>query len=64
VTAPGPGFARPERRIDKDVAAALIAVPGISAHSESRRVRVESAAFGPCRSMRLTLAPQATPGFS
>jgi putative ABC transport system permease protein len=63
VTAPGPGFARPERRIEKDVAAALIATPGIIAHSESRRVRVESKAFGPVSLDALTLAPGSYAGF-
>jgi putative ABC transport system permease protein len=63
VTAPGPGFARPERRIEKDVAAALIATPGIVAHSESRRVRVESEAFGPVSLDALTLAPGSYAGF-
>jgi putative ABC transport system permease protein len=63
VTAPGPGFARPERRIEKDVAAALIATPGIAAHSESRRVRVESPVFGPVSLDALTLAPQSYAGF-
>jgi len=63
VTAPGPGFARPERRIEKDVAAALMATPGIIAHSESRRVRVESQAFGPVSLDALTLAPGSYAGF-
>jgi putative ABC transport system permease protein len=42
VTAPGPGFGRPERRIEPDVIAALLAVPGIADHTESRRVIVDS----------------------
>ncbi len=42
VTAPGPGFARPERRLEPDVVQALLAVDGIVAHSESRRALVES----------------------
>ena len=42
VTAPGPGFGRPERRIEPDVLAALLAVPGIADHTESRRVIVDS----------------------
>jgi len=63
VTAPGPGFARPERRIEKDVAAALIATPGIVAHSESRRVRVESPSFGAVSLDALALAPQSYAGF-
>jgi len=63
VSAPGPGFARPERRIEKDVAAALMATPGISAHSESRRVRVESRSFGPISLDALSLAPMSYAGF-
>jgi putative ABC transport system permease protein len=42
VTAPGPGAGRPERRLDPDVVAALLATPGIADHSESRAVVVES----------------------
>lgn len=42
VTAPGPGFSRPERQIDPQVVARLLAVPGIVDHSASRRVTVES----------------------
>jgi putative ABC transport system permease protein len=45
------------------VAAALIATPGIIAHSESRRVRVESKAFGPVSLDALTLAPGSYAGF-
>jgi len=52
VTAPGPGFA-----------AALIATPGIAAHSESRRVRVDSPDMGPISLDALTLAPQSYAGF-
>ena len=63
VTAPGPGFARPERRIEKEVAAALLATPGIAAHSESRRVRVDSPDMGPISLDALTLAPQSYAGF-
>jgi putative ABC transport system permease protein len=63
VTAPGPGFARPERRIDKDVAAALIATAGVVAHSESRRVRVEAQGLGPVSLNALTLAPESDAGF-
>jgi putative ABC transport system permease protein len=63
VTAPGPGFARPERRIDKDVVAALIATPGVIAASESRRVRVEAPAYGAVSLDALTLAPQSYAGF-
>src|SRR6185312_5197924 len=55
VTAPGPGFGRPERRIEPDVLTALLAVPGIADHSESRRVIVDST-HGPMRVDALRLA--------
>jgi putative ABC transport system permease protein len=62
VSAPGAGFARPERRLEPAVVAALIAVPGVIAHSESRRVRVASAQ-GPITLDALTLAPRSYAGF-
>jgi putative ABC transport system permease protein len=42
VGAPGPGFARPERRLDAAVAAALERVPGVAGYSASRRAIVDS----------------------
>jgi putative ABC transport system permease protein len=42
VTAPGPGFGRPERRLDPAVIEALLRTPGVADHSESRRVIVDS----------------------
>jgi putative ABC transport system permease protein len=42
VGAPGPGFARPERRIDAGVAAALVHVTGVADYSASRRAVVDS----------------------
>jgi putative ABC transport system permease protein len=42
VTAPGPGAARPERRIEPSVMAAVLATRGIVDHTESRQVIVES----------------------
>jgi putative ABC transport system permease protein len=42
VTAPGPGFGRPERRLDPQLIEALLQTPGVIAHSESRRVIVNS----------------------
>ena len=62
VSAPGSGFGRPERRLDPDVAARLLATPGVIAHSESRRVRVASAA-GQVALDALTLAPGSYAGF-
>jgi len=42
VGAPGPGFARPERRLDAAVAADLVRVAGVSGYSASRRALVDS----------------------
>jgi len=42
VTAPGPGFGRPERRLDPQVVSAILAIPGLQDHTESRRVIVDS----------------------
>jgi putative ABC transport system permease protein len=42
VTAPGPGFGRPERRLDEEVVAGILAMPSIADHTESRRVVVDS----------------------
>jgi len=43
VSAPGPGFGRPERRIEPEVLASLLATPGVRDYSTSRRVSTESA---------------------
>jgi putative ABC transport system permease protein len=42
VGAPGPGFARPERRIDAGVVADLVRVNGVAGYSASRRAEVDS----------------------
>ncbi len=42
VGAPGPGFARPERRLDAAVVADLERVPGVAGFSASRRAIVDS----------------------
>lgn len=42
ISAPGPGFGRPERRLDPDVLSQVLAIPGIADHSESRRVVLDS----------------------
>jgi len=41
VTAPGPGAGRPERRIDNDLVASMIATRGVVDYGMSRRVMVE-----------------------
>lgn len=46
VTAPGPGFSRPERFIDPHVITRLLATPGVIDHSASRRVTVETPGGG------------------
>jgi putative ABC transport system permease protein len=42
LTAPGPGFGRPERKLDPQVVSGILAIPGIADHTESRRVIVDS----------------------
>lgn len=42
MTAPGPGFGRPERRLDAEVVADILAIHGVVDHTESRRVIVDS----------------------
>jgi putative ABC transport system permease protein len=42
VGAPGPGFARPERRLEAAVVADLVRAPGIARYSASRRAVVDS----------------------
>ena len=42
VGAPGPGFSRPERRLDAGVAADLVRVAGVAGYSASRRAIVDS----------------------
>ncbi len=61
VSAPGPGFSRPERRLDGEVVAALTAVRGVSHYSASRRVTVSSSR-GPVTLEALTLAPESYAG--
>jgi putative ABC transport system permease protein len=62
ITAPGAGFGRPERRIEPDVVAALLATSGVVAHSESRRAQLDSAQ-GPILLDALTLAAGSYAGF-
>jgi putative ABC transport system permease protein len=42
ISAPGAGFARPERQLHPEVIQALLHVPGVADHSESRRSIVDS----------------------
>lgn len=48
ITAPGPGFGRPERRIEPDILRDILALSQIAEHTESRRVIVDSTR-GPIR---------------
>jgi putative ABC transport system permease protein len=57
VTAPGPGFGRPERRLDPRLIDALLRTPSVIAHSESRRVIADSPR-GPVPIDALNLSPQ------
>ena len=61
VSAPGVAESL-ERRLDPRVIAALLAVPGIAAHSESRRVTVSSPQ-GPVDLNAVRLVPASYPGF-
>ncbi|HTV50994.1 MAG TPA: ABC transporter permease [Steroidobacteraceae bacterium] len=61
VAAPGPGFGRPERRLDPQVIAALLAVPGVRDHRANRNVSVDSAA-GPIALTAVTLPAMAGAG--
>ncbi len=61
VTAPGPGFGRPERRIEPAVIAALTSVRGIAHASESRRVIVDSPR-GPITVDAVAFAPESYAG--
>jgi putative ABC transport system permease protein len=56
VTAPGPGFGRPERRIEPGVLRDILSLPSIVEHTESRRVVVDSPR-GPVRIDALRLVP-------
>ena len=76
VGAPGPGFARPERRLDAAVVAALVRVPGVAGYSASRRAIVDSDrgplildAMDPTPALRagmdlISATPQVWPGFA
>jgi putative ABC transport system permease protein len=63
VGAPGPGFARPERRLDAAVAADLVRVPGVSGYSASRRAIVDSDR-GPVVLDAVDRTPQVWQGFA
>jgi putative ABC transport system permease protein len=56
IAAPGPGFGRPERRMESDVLRDILAVPEIAEHTESRRVTVDSER-GPIRVDALRMVP-------
>jgi putative ABC transport system permease protein len=62
VSAPGPGFSRPERRLDREVIRALGAVPGVAQVSAGRIVSVGSPR-GPMTLDALSLAPRGYAGF-
>jgi putative ABC transport system permease protein len=62
VSAPGPGFSRPERRLDPRIIAALAAVPGVAQVSAGRSVSVSSP-VGAISLDALSLAPPGRAGF-
>jgi putative ABC transport system permease protein len=61
ITAPGPGFGRPERRLEPDVVETVLRTEGIVAYSASRRVSVPSA-HGELSMDALELAPAGRAG--
>jgi putative ABC transport system permease protein len=61
VSAPGVSDSL-ERRLDSQVVRSLVAVPGVRAHSEGRRMSVDSAR-GPVDLNAVSLAPESYPGF-
>ncbi len=61
VAAPGPGFDRPERRLDARVVAALVSVRGVSSYSAGRAVIVSSTR-GPVSLDAVRLAREAYAG--
>ncbi|HEY1900410.1 MAG TPA: FtsX-like permease family protein [Steroidobacteraceae bacterium] len=61
VGAPGPGFARPERRLDAAIIADLERVPGLASYSASRRAIVNSQ-FGPVVLDAMDITPRGPGG--
>lgn len=61
VTAPGPGFGRPERRLEPEAVAALLASDRVEKHTASRRGFVESPQ-GPIAVDALSLIPESRTG--
>jgi putative ABC transport system permease protein len=61
VSAPGVADSL-ERRLDPQLVSALLAVPGVRAHSEGRRTTINSAR-GPVDLNAVSLAPESHPGF-
>jgi putative ABC transport system permease protein len=62
VSAPGPGFARPERKLEPAAIHDLLATPGIRDHSAGRHITVESER-GPVVLDAVTLAASTPPPF-
>jgi putative ABC transport system permease protein len=62
VTAPGPGFARPERRLEPALVRDLLTVPGVRHHSATRRVVAQSTR-GPITIDALEAAPESAAQF-
>ncbi len=62
VSAPGPGFARPERQLDPNVVRALLRTEGVVGHTEARSVEVGSP-HGPIPLDAFRLIEQSYSGF-
>lgn len=61
VAAPGPGFGRPERKLDPGVLAAVTSLPGVEAFGASRQIVVDSSR-GPINVDAVSFAPQSYAG--
>jgi putative ABC transport system permease protein len=62
VSAPGPGFGRPERQLEPELVAAILSDPEIAEHSAARRVQVDSPR-GPVIVDAFELGPEGRAGF-
>jgi putative ABC transport system permease protein len=62
VTAPGPGFGRPERKLEPEVVKSLVGAESVRAYTANRRAIAESP-YGPIGIDALSLIPESLAGF-